>query len=241
MSDRRRGADADDASHFSTASRPALRAAVEEVSWLLSRGYPREAAVRAAGDHHQLHARARLAVSRMSVDDAGCVSRAKTRRGLASLGGERVDVDLFNTLVSLEVLRGGAPSFVGRDGALRDLCGLRGSYRTVDDSAAAIDWLVRCLLEARAAAITLWIDAPVSNSGRVRALCEAACEGARAQGCGARVEMVRDADTALVGAGCVASADGLVIDRASSWVNLPAETWRRWAPEAWVIDLGVAS
>lgn len=55
-----RGADPDDRRLFGPEALPRLRAAVEEVSWLLGRGYPMRLAVETVGDHHQLEARQRL-------------------------------------------------------------------------------------------------------------------------------------------------------------------------------------
>lgn len=60
---RRRGPDTEDPRAFAEPKRAALLRAAEEVRWLLGRGYPMDLAVRAAGDHHQLHARARASRS----------------------------------------------------------------------------------------------------------------------------------------------------------------------------------
>lgn len=237
----KRGPDTEDPRAFSEAKRDSLRRAAEEVSWLLGRGYPMDLAVRCAGDHHQLHARARLALTRGCAAPERAIERERKRvEGLAMLG-ETVSVDAFNILVTMEVARGGAPLFRCVDGAIRDLAGLRGSYKCVRDTEPAIERLARWIIEHQAACARVFVDEPVSNSGRVRALFEQ-CFSRASEGCefAFDVRAVRDADTALDGAACVLSADAVVIDRAERWVNVVSELLDEWAPDAWVIDLGSA-
>lgn len=54
---------------------------------------------------------------------------------------ETVHIDGFNTVITLEVALSGSPVFYCRDGALRDLAGLRGTYRVIDKTQEAIELL----------------------------------------------------------------------------------------------------
>ncbi|MFO0560625.1 MAG: DUF434 domain-containing protein [Polyangiales bacterium] len=235
---RRRGPDTEDPRAFSQAKLPSLARAAEEVSWLLGRGYPMDLAVRCAGDHHQLHARARLALTRACTAPERAIERERKRLVGAAIVGETVSIDAFNVLVTMEVARGGGPLFRCVDGAIRDLAGLRGSYKCVSDTEPAIARLAQWLLDCGAACARVYVDEPVSNSGRVRALFEQ-CFSKASEGreFAFDVRMVRDADTALDGAAVVLSADAVVIDRAERWVSVVSELLDEWAPDAWVIDL----
>lgn len=233
-----RGPDTEDPKAFAEPRLPALRRAVEECSWLLGRGYPMDLAVRCVGDHHQLHARARLALTRACVAPQRAREREQKRMDARALLGADVSIDAFNVLVTMEVARGGGPVFRCDDGAVRDLAGLRGSYKCVRDTEPAIERLARWLVDGGASAARVYIDAPVSNSGRVRALFEQqfarAAEGTEFA---FDVRMVRDADTELDGAAMVLSADAVVIDRADRWISAVGELLDEWAPDAWVLDL----
>jgi len=235
---RRRGPDTEDPRAFSETKLRSLARAAEEVSWLLGRGYPMDLAVRCAGDHHQLHARARLALTRACTAPERAIERERKRIDGAGLQGETVSIDAFNVLVTMEVARGGGPLFRCADGAIRDLAGLRGSYKCVTDTEPAIERLARWLIDCEASAARVFVDEPVSNSGRVHALFEQCFQRAsEGREFAYDVRMVRDADTALDGAAVVLSADAVVIDRAERWVSVVRELLEEWAPDAWLIDL----
>lgn len=233
-----RGADTEDPKAFAEPRLPALVRAVEECSWLLGRGYPMDLAVRCVGDHHQLHARARLALTRASVAPERARERERKRLDARALIGADVSIDAFNVLVTMEVARGGGPVFRCSDGAVRDLAGLRGSYKCVRDTEPAIERIARWIVDGGASSARVYVDEPVSNSGRVRALYEQ-CFARAAAGTdfACDVRMVRDADAALDGASLVLSADAVVIDRAEHWISVVSELLEDWAPDAWVLDL----
>ncbi|MBP6834613.1 MAG: DUF434 domain-containing protein [Deltaproteobacteria bacterium] len=224
----------EDATLFAPSRLPALQRAVEEVCWMLGRGYPMSLAVRAAGDRHQLEQRARLAVARAAASPEDVASRARRCLDVAELAGRSLDVDAFNVLITLELALGGGPLFVCADGPLRDLAGMRGSYRLAVETEGAIDLLGAALARWSVARCALWIDAPVSNSGRLRSLIE---ERAGAWGVETRLEMVPDADTAMRGRELVASADAIVIDASPRWCNLARAIVERDLPTAWRVPL----
>ncbi len=212
-----------------------MQRAVEEVSWLMGRGYPMGLAVAAAGDRHQLPTRARLAVTRASAAPDDVARRARRCVPVEGLRGQHLDVDAFNVLITLELALGGGALLECIDGPLRDLAGMRGSYRLAVETPLAIDLLGACLGRWGVAGCTLWIDAPVSNSGRLR---QCILERAAGWGFAAGVEMVRDADTALRGRALVASADAMVIDAAAAWCNLARAIVTGEVPTAWRVPLG---
>src|SRR5438128_1589739 len=93
---RHRGAHPEDARLFNARWLPALRAATEELSWLLERGYPGGASLQLVGGRHRLRDRQRLAVSRAACPESRRLGRAGTCRAMESLRDEEVLIDGFN-------------------------------------------------------------------------------------------------------------------------------------------------
>src|SRR2546423_1062002 len=164
-----RGAHPEDARLFDDARLPSLRAATDEMSWLLSRGYQPKSALKLVGDRHGLRERQRLAVGRAACSDE---SRERRRtRCLSAREVERTDliVDGFNLIITAEAALSGGLLVLCRDGSVRDLSSVHGSYRAVEETERAII-LAGDVLETLRPASVLWLlDRPVSNSGRLAA------------------------------------------------------------------------
>jgi hypothetical protein len=239
MSDRRRhrGAHPEDAGLFAEHAWPTLRAAVEDLSWLLGRGYAPRAALALVGDRWRLRARQRLAVRRCACSDA-----ERTSRRARSVFGEHlraavVWIDGFNVLTTIEAALGGGVLLLARDGALRDMASMHGSYRAVEETRPAIA-AVADVLEAHGVARCRWLlDAPVSNSGRLAGILRAQAVQRAADW---EVEVVRAVDDILErapGTVIVASADSRVMDGAPRSWQLARETVERMRPRPRIIDL----
>lgn len=230
-----RGPHPEDAKLFAPAMLPAMRAAASELSWLLTRGYKPASSLKLVGDRHALTERQRAAVSRCSCADD--VARVRRARALPpeQLRGELLWIDGFNVLTTLEVALSGGVVLLGRDGALRDIAGVHGSYRRVSESARALEL---CALELRALGVRTcrWLfDRPVSNSGRLAARLR---EHARANALAWEVELVANPDPLLAASDAVvASADGAVLDAAARSFNLTRVIVERAIPTAWLVDL----
>lgn len=229
-----RGPHPDDRRLFDGARLPALRRAVAEVSWLLGRGYSITTAVAAAGNHHQLEQRQRVALARAAASDVDRDRRLARLRPVAAAAGHALSIDGFNLLIALEVALGGGPLVRGREGALRDLAGLRGTYHIVDETPRAIDLVLAALAAAPPARVELLLDRAVSNSGRLKQLI---IERAAAASFPCAVELVPDPDPILAGRDWVVSGDAVILDRSGPWVNLASEIVAARVPGAWIVDL----
>lgn len=232
-----RGASPEDAEIFAAGARPRLRAAMEESAWLLGRGYPISTVIRTVGDHHQLHARQRMALQRSVCSAAQAADRRARVVPVSALAGRDLVVDALNLIVTLEVALSGGVLLAGVDGALRDLAGLRGNYRLLDETEAALALVGDAVRALGVASLAFLVDAPVSNSGRLRG--RILDHGARwpAQ---VTADLVPDADPALGGRERVVSSDSAVLDACTSWVNLGAWIVAERVPSAWIVDLGAA-
>ncbi|RMH38744.1 MAG: DUF434 domain-containing protein [Deltaproteobacteria bacterium] len=233
MPDRRRhrGPHPADPALFAASALPVLRQATDDLSWLLGRGYAVAAATALVGDRFQLRTRQRLAVRRAACAEARRRARRARRVGAAALANRALAIDGFNCVVTVEAALAGAVVVAGRDGALRDLSAVHGSYRIVTETAAAIAALVAAA--AGAQRVICWLDRPVSNSGRLAARLRAAAPGWQ-------VEVVDAPDRALAAAAAdavVATSDGAVLDRCGAWIDLPAAALAATGAPVWRVAL----
>ena len=227
---RHRGAHPEDLRLFDRSQLKRMRPAAEEIVWLLGRGYPLATAVDVVGNHHQLEARQRLALGR-----ALCSPEQRERRLARALErtaarGRTLLVDGFNLIISVEVALSGGLVLDCSDGTVRDLAGLRGSYHPVAETDGALELIGRELASIGPTRVRFFLDAPVSNSGRLRARIEAQ---ARGWPFAVDAEVVPNPDAILSRADNAVTADSTVLDRCGSWLNLGRFILDRHLPAAW--------
>lgn len=233
-----RGADPRDRADFDPTAWPRLRAAVADFSWLRSRDYAEPSALKLVGDRHALTARQRMAVFRSACSDAALARRKAHQAALDDLRGQPLSIDGFNVLTTVEAALGGAPVLLGRDGSYRDLAGVHGTYRKVQETLPALRF-VGTVLAAQGVGPCLWLfDRPVSNSGRLSAL---VLEVARAEAWDWRVALEYNPDTVLTQtASTVATADSAVLDRCGRWAALARAVIEAEIPGATLVDLATS-
>jgi hypothetical protein len=230
-----RGAHPSDRAFFSEKYWPALKNAVTDVSWLLSRGYTEKSAVKLAGDRYFLKERQRKAVMRCVCSDESLDARRSSKSPSGLLSGKKLFIDGFNLLITIEAALSGGLILEGRDGCYRDIASVHGSYRKMEETQAAIR-LTGGFLQKNGVEQVHWVlDKPVSNSGRLSQLMY---EMAAENNWPWSVELLYSPDHFLKTSGeTVASSDGVVLDEVESWVNLARELIDAEIPGAWVVRL----
>jgi hypothetical protein len=229
-----RGAHPEDARDFAPAAEPRLRAAARELSFLLTHDYAAQAALKLVGDHHQLTARQRKAVQRASASDSAIAGRRARRIAGAQLTGQKLTLDGFNCLITVEAMLAGAPLLRCRDHVLRDLASVHGSYRSVHETERAVDLMLDTLARRALAEAHVLLDRPVGNSGRTRALFE---QRAASRSLPVRVSLAERVDPELAGsADIVASSDSWILDRVARSLDLPALVAEDAGLSLWLVD-----
>ena len=210
-----------------------LRSATHDLSWLMSRGYTTLASLKLVGDRYGLHREARAAVKRAACSDQSLQKRSQREvTCLDQVRGKTVWIDGFNVLITVERALRGDPVLLCRDGVMRDIAGIHGTYRRGPHTSAAFQ-LIHQTLHQLGIRQTRWLfDRPVSNSGRM-------AEQARAYG---EAEVVRDPDHDLKHAPnhiLVLSGDGEVIENTEAWFNGLAKviTHEHFPTDPWIIKL----
>lgn len=229
----KRGYSPDDEHDFKGKALETLERSTEDLYFLLNRGYPIKGASTFVGNHYLLSDRQRIAITRIVSAEADIAARLRKQKSPESLTGKTVNIDGFNAIITLEVALSGSPVFKCMDGTYRDLAGLRGTYSLIDKTDTAIRLIISELKKFSAERAVFWLDAPVSNSGRLKArIAEIAEEKQFEVG----IEIVNNVDRVLYERADVISGDSIILDRCQSWLNLN-ERMIPVIPDAWIIDL----
>jgi hypothetical protein len=167
---RHRGQHPEDSRLFDPSQHERLRTGVGEFSWLLTRGYAPDSALKLVGDRYGLTARQRMAVRRSSCSDPSREQRRAKQVAAAQARGQTVAVDGYNVLITIESALSGALIFIGRDGCCRDIASIHGTYRKIEETVPAIELILDSLWKLGPRHVDWYLDRPVSNSGRLKAL-----------------------------------------------------------------------
>ncbi|MFA5554229.1 MAG: DUF434 domain-containing protein [Phycisphaerae bacterium] len=223
MPDKRnhRGPHPDDQKLFSSSQLESLSTAVSDYSLLLTKGYADVSSLKLVCDHFSLTQRQRLAVMRSACSDSQLKLRKKSQIGIADIAGQSIAIDGYNVLITIEAAKSGAFLFRGRDGCLRDLASIHGTYRKVQETIPAIELIGEFLKEYQVSSAVWFLDKPVSNSGRLKKILE---EIAEQNSWSWQVKLSQSPDAELKKCDCpIASSDSAILDNCNCWFNLAAE------------------
>ena len=235
---RHRGPHPQDEALFSESVRDTLRAAVRDLSWLRGRGYAEPSAIKLVGDRYQLRARQRVAVGRSACPDDARNQRRSRRIDTELVSGQSLELDGLNVLTTIEVALAGGVLLLGRDECVRDMASFHGNYRLVHETEPGVRILLDVLSALRPSGVRIFIDRPVSNSGRLAGVIRA-----QAEGLGFAVEAVlSDRVDAILKSSThiVATADSAILDACGPWLNLARLAVERHRDEIerfWLVDL----
>ncbi|MFC2662738.1 MAG: DUF434 domain-containing protein [Eubacterium sp.] len=240
----RRGFSPKDEKQFSDESVQLLRRAAEEVRFLLNHGYPLKPVTKFVGNHYLFSERQRLALARSTASDNQLAGRKSREISLSDIeegprcnGFPEINVDGFNTIITLETALSGSPVFRGMDGCIRDLAGLHGTYRIIAITTAAVDLLLQKLDSLKPEQVNIYLDAPVSNSGRLKTLLYERLESLKCS-FSMDVSVINDVDAVLKQSRNVVSSDSVILDSCESWINLLPEILKE-CDGLWMVDLSL--
>lgn len=222
MANAKRGFMPTDERDFGEKRLPVLRAAAEEVYYLLNRGYPVNSATTFVGDRHQLSERQRLALARTVSPKERIDSRLERR--VESIAGETIYIDGFNVIIGLEIAFSDSMLFKCMDSTVRDLAGLHGTYRLIKQTDQAVKALLDAFEELKVGRAVIYLDRPVSNSGRLKQRIYELADGISFE---LEVQTEDRVDTLLKTKPLIASADAIILDECDKWFDLAGYTIKR--------------
>lgn len=229
-----RGKEDKDERFFSSEEIKRLKYAQEEVVWLLNRNYPISNIIDFVGGRHQFSSRQRMALRRASCSNMDLEIRRGKEVSVYDLEGKTINIDTFNFIISLEVALSKGVLINCMDGSIRDLAGLRGTYKLIDKTYMALDILGDVFKKLKIKGVNFYIDAPVSNSGRLKT---AIYEISDKWNIDINVEIVSNPDVILEKSNYVVSSDSIILDKCDGWINLVRYIVKEYIKEVWIIDL----
>lgn len=217
----RRGFNSEDLTSFSKPKLITLNKAAEEICFFLDRGYDVKPLGTFIGNHYQLTSRQRLALQRSccsTLEEKNRTSKLIDNKFLSLNKSDRlINIDGFNTIISLEVALSKGTLLQCRDTSIRDLAGLRGTYRLIDKTFEAIELIVFALKDLNFTGAEFYLDEPISNSINLKlAILDIFNKG----NLPVNVHLVPNPDTILKTMEYVATSDSFILDNCISWVNL---------------------
>ena len=211
-----------------------MRSAVDDLCWLLSRGYSAPAAEKIVGNRYRLRDRQRRALQRVAAGAREVERRRQKEVAPEALKEQALVVDGYNVLLTVETALSGGVLLRGCDGTVRDLSTLGSHYRRRTVTESAIELIVAYLSRIEPAEVLWYFDRPVSNSGRLAALVDGQLKTHRAHW---SARAVHGVDQRLIASeAVVATADSRILDRCRRWFNLAHWVLLAHPPESAILD-----
>lgn len=230
----RRGINKDDEKLFSKEAIIKLQKAQEEIQWLLDRGYKINPIMELVGGKYQFSVRQINALKRSTSSKERCKLREERVLPWQWINDKTINIDGFNLIITLEVALSGGVLMLCNDGTIRDVAGLRGTYSIIDKTDKALLLIGKALNELGIKGVKFFLDAPVSNSGRlkVKILEHSPCWNIDVE-----VELVPNADPILSKMERVVTSDSIILDNCRSWFNLSRKIVEDHIADANIVNL----
>lgn len=212
----KRGYFPSDEKEFSEEAVNKLRKAAYDLYYLINRGYPIKGASVFVGNHYLLSERQRLALVR-AVSTEENINCRKEKEITGSIENKVVNIDGFNTIITLEVAFSKSLLLKCMDGTIRDLAALRGTYKLIDKTDIAIIEIGKMLEKNKIKKAIFYLDAPVSNSGKLKLRILELLEKFNYE---IQVENIKNVDSILKTLDNVVTSDAIILDNCRSWINL---------------------
>jgi hypothetical protein len=142
-----------------------LQIAAADFRYLLSRGYPRAAALTLVGNRYNLDHTARQLLHRGVFASVLAAARRAKLRLLREVPDLPLALDGHNVLITLECARRGVPLLVADDGWVRDVGQVSRAFRPSSDTDLVLILLAEYLAPHQTGPLQVFYDAPLSFSG----------------------------------------------------------------------------
>lgn len=195
------------------------------MSKVVKRGYVPTDAKEFSSENLELVKRAQADIF-MLIERGYKIKNASTFVGNHYLLSERQRLAIVRSTSSLRCM----------DGTIRDLAGLRGTYKLIDKTDIAIDLIGEKLKEMKIGEVNFYLDSPVSNTGKLK---QRILELLAKYSYEVKVELVNNADVILETKSCVITSDAIILNKCESWINLAYDIICEKLPKLKHIDLSM--
>lgn len=222
-----------DEKEFNDTNLKIIKKAQSDIFMLLERGYSIKSSSTFVGNHYLLSERQRLAIVRATSTSID-IEKRKNKLITSDFKGKEIYVDGLNLIITLEVALSESLVIKCMDGTIRDMAGLRGTYKLIDKTDIAIKLIGEKLALMKIAKVTFYLDSPVSNTGRLK---QRIFEILSVYSYEVKVELVNNADVILETKGYVITSDSIILNKCESWINLAYDITSEKLPKFKCIDL----
>ena len=230
----RRGFEESDKRFFSAKEVTRLKKAKEEIEYLIDRDYKLDSVITFVSNRYQFSNRQRECLKRVVCTSISKSLRKEKRLPIENINQQIIHIDGFNLIITIEVALSKGTLIMGSDGNIRDLAGLRGTYKVIDKTIKALELIGICLDDNDCKKAIFYLDAPVSNSGSLK---YEILESSKSWNTEVEVNLVNNADMILEKLDNVVSSDAVIIDKSRSYFNLSREIIEKNIDEKKLIDL----
>ena len=214
-----------------------LQTAAKELLYLINRRYKIKNASTFVGNHYLFSERQRLALSR-SISSIADIKLREAKQIHQQNGNStrirEVNIDGFNTIITLEVALSGSPLLECIDGSFRDLAGLRGTYRIIEKTEIAVELILTWLDHMQIEKANIYLDAPVSNSGRLKTLIEDKASEFQVK---IYINVINNVDSILEKSPFVITSDAIILNKCESWINMNKDIIENEIDDVWYVKL----
>lgn len=196
-----------------------LKTAQQDICTLINRGYSIDKTTEFVGNHFMLSARQRLALKRAIAPNNDIINR---QNHLITKLPEKstVNIDGLNLIITLEVVLSNSTVIKCMDNTIRDLAGLRGTYKIVDKTLIALELIANKFSDMNIDKAVFYLDSPVSNTGRLKTNI---MEMSKDWNFKVEVNLVYNADVILEKLDNVITTDGIILNKCKGWLNTAYE------------------
>ncbi len=195
-----------------------LQKSAEDFRYLLTRRYPRKAALELVGNRYGLTFDERHLLHRGVFSRTDSQARRNKKVSIKEIRNKDLAIDGHNVLITIEAVLSGRPLVSGDDGFIRDISGLSGSFRKTESTEEAVQLIIKVLKKWKPRKTLFLLDAPMSMSGKLAEEIRDRLKQANLPG---DAKAVKVPEKILIGfPGVIATSDTAIIDRSKKVLDL---------------------
>ena len=202
-----------------------LKKAAVDFRFLLSRGYPRGSALGFVGNHYQLSSLERNILFRAVFTRRVAAHRRSKLVKIGEITGQRLVIDGYNCIITLENALKGIPLVAADDGFVRDMGLVFRRFRQSERTKQAWGLISKVFSHYPPSSVYILLDAPYSGSGRLGATLNRWMAEAKIRGRATTAMRNEKAIGAMEG--IKVSADSVIIDYSDRVFDLAGHIIRR--------------
>lgn len=202
-----------------------LTKAIQDVRYLLSRGYNRVVTIRFVADSRRVTLSERYVLIRGVYDETEAEKRRKKLVKTRSIADQIVSVDGYNLLITVESMLAGKLLIQCDDSTTRDISAVFGKHKITKRTFQALQMILQIFKENNPKEVRFYYDKQVSKSGQLASVTRRMLEEVGLKGTAATAQ--KSDMATLKSGGIIVSSDSVVVQKAENVLDLAGELAER--------------